>query len=160
MPLRVRMTEQTPSSDPVVSENFSLEELVASQIAARRRIDNRPPQPVVENLRRLAGLLEQIRKVVGKPITISSGYRSPALNAAVGGAGNSAHMQGLAADITVGGLAPKALAKAIIAAGITFDQLIYEGTWVHVGLAAGAPRNQVLTATFAQGGVIYTPGIA
>lgn len=143
-----------------LTENFTLEELVASQIAARRRIDNRPPPPVVENLRRLAGLLEQIRKVVGRPITISSGYRSPALNAAVGGAGNSAHMQGLAADITVTGLPPRALARAIIAAGIAFDQLIYEGTWVHVGLAAGAARNQVLTATFAQGGVIYTPGIA
>lgn len=143
-----------------LTEHFTLEEMVASQVAARRRIDNRPALAVIENLRRVAAVLEQIRAAVGKPITISSGYRSPALNAAVGGARESAHLQGLAADISVSGLAPKALAKAIIGAGIQFDQLIYEGTWVHIGLASGKLRNQVLTATFAQGGVVYTEGIA
>jgi hypothetical protein len=57
-------------------------------------------------------------------------------------------------------MAPKDLARAIIAAGIQFDQLIYEGTWVHIGLAAGKLRNQILTATFAPGGVVYSVGIA
>jgi hypothetical protein len=143
-----------------LTEHFTLEELVASQIAARRRIDNRPAPDIIENLRRVGGVLEQVRAAVGKPITVSSGYRCPALNAAVGGARDSAHLQGLAADINVSGMAPKALAKAIIAAGIQFDQLIYEGTWVHIGLAPGKPRNQVLTATFAPGGVVYSAGIA
>ncbi|MFS2004599.1 D-Ala-D-Ala carboxypeptidase family metallohydrolase [Duganella sp. CT11-25] len=143
-----------------LSEHFTLEELVASQIAARRRIDNRPPPAIIENLRRVAAVLEQVRALVGRAITVSSGYRSPALNAAAGGARESAHLQGLAADITVSGLAPKDLAKAIVKAGIEFDQLIYEGTWVHIGLAAGKLRGQVLTATFAPGGVVYSVGIA
>nr|WP_315249329.1 D-Ala-D-Ala carboxypeptidase family metallohydrolase [uncultured Duganella sp.] len=143
-----------------LTEHFTLEELVASQVAARRRIDNRPAPAIIENLRRVAAVLEQIRAAVGKPITVSSGYRSPALNVAVGGARESAHLHGLAADISVSGLTPKALAKAIIAAGVQFDQLIYEGTWVHIGLASGKLRNQVLTATFAQGGVVYSQGIA
>ncbi|MGV7210509.1 D-Ala-D-Ala carboxypeptidase family metallohydrolase [Oxalobacteraceae bacterium A2-2] len=143
-----------------LSEHFTLEELVASQIAARRRIDNRPGPAIIENLRRVAGVLEQVRAAVGRPITVSSGYRCPALNTAVGGASSSAHLQGLAADITVSGMAPKDLAKAIIAAGVQFDQLIYEGAWVHIGLAAGPLRQQVLTATFAPGGVVYSAGIA
>jgi hypothetical protein len=142
-----------------LSEHFTIEELVASQIATRRRIDNRPAPAIVENLRRLAGVLEQVRALVGRPVTVSSGYRSPVLNAAAGGARDSAHMQGLAADITVAGLAPKELARAIVKAGIEFDQLIYEGTWVHIGLAAGKLRNQVLTATFAPHGVVYSKGI-
>jgi zinc D-Ala-D-Ala carboxypeptidase len=143
-----------------LSTHFTLDELIASQIAARRRIDNRPDRTIIDNLRRVAATLEQVRELVGMPVTVSSGYRSPALNAATGGARDSAHLRGLAADITVSGMAPKDLAKAIIKAGVEFDQLIYEGTWVHIGLAAGAPRNQVLTATFAPGGVVYSRGIA
>lgn len=143
-----------------LTQHFTLDELTASQTAARRRIDNQPPMAVVENLTRVAVLLEQVRAAVGRPITVSSGYRSPALNTAVGGARNSAHVLGLAADITASGMAPTALAKAIIDAGIQFDQLIYEGSWVHIGLAAGALRGEVLTATFAAGGVVYTRGIS
>ncbi len=143
-----------------LSEHFTLEELVASQIAARRCIDNRPPPMIIENLRRVAGVLEQVRALVGRAVIVSSGYRSPALNAAAGGARDSAHLQGLAADITVSGMTPKELAKAIIKAGIEFDQLIYEGTWVHIGLAPGVLRGEVLTATFAPGGVVYSRGIA
>jgi hypothetical protein len=143
-----------------LTEHFTLDELIASQVAARRRIDNTPGAAIVDNLRRVSAVLEQVRAAVGRPITISSGYRCPALNVAVGGARDSAHLQGLAADINVPSMAPKDLAKAIIAAGIEFDQLIYEGTWVHIGLSAGKPRRQVLTATFAPGGVVYSKGIA
>jgi hypothetical protein len=143
-----------------LTENFTLEELVASQIATRRRLDNRPGPGELENLRRLAGVLEQVRSLVEAPVTISSGYRSPAVNAAVGGARNSAHLKGLAADINVPGLTPKALAKTIRDSDIQFDQLIYEGTWVHIGLSVGAPRREVLTATFAPGGVVYSQGVS
>lgn len=143
-----------------LTEHFTVEELVASQLAARRRLDNRPGPAELANLHRVAAVLEQIRALVGGPVTISSGYRSPAVNAAVGGARNSAHLQGLAADITAPGLTPKALAALIRDSDIQFDQLIYEGTWVHVGLSAAAPRRQVLTATFAPGGVVYTQGIS
>nr|WP_314635587.1 D-Ala-D-Ala carboxypeptidase family metallohydrolase [uncultured Janthinobacterium sp.] len=133
--------------------------MVASQVATRKGIDNTPTPAIVANLTRLAELLEQVRALVGAPIAISSGYRSPALNRAVGGAANSAHVLGLAADISTAKLAPKALAMLIRQSDIAFDQLIYEGTWVHIGLSTGAPRRQVLTAKFAGGGVSYVTGI-
>ncbi|MGK5080461.1 D-Ala-D-Ala carboxypeptidase family metallohydrolase [Janthinobacterium sp. HLX7-2] len=142
-----------------LTKNFTLGELVASQVATRKGIDNAPAPDVLVNLTRLAALLEQVRQLVGAPITISSGYRSPALNKAVGGAGSSAHLTGLAADISTAKLAPKALAMLIRQSGIVFDQLIYEGTWVHIALSAGAPRRQVLTAKFAGGAVSYVAGI-
>ena len=142
-----------------LTEHFSLAELVASQVATRKGIDNKPGPAIVTNLTRLAALLEQVRVLVGVPITVSSGYRSPALNKAVGGAASSAHVLGLAADISTAKLAPKALALLIRQSAIVFDQLIYEGTWVHIGLSAGAPRRQVLTAKFAGGGVSYVTGI-
>ena len=142
-----------------LSKNFSLAELVGSQVATRKGIDNTPTPAVVANLTRLAALLEQVRALVGGPITISSGYRSPALNKAVGGAANSAHVLGLAADISTTKLTSKALAMLIRQSDIAFDQLIYEGNWVHIALSAGAPRRQVLTAKFAGGGVSYVAGI-
>ena len=142
-----------------LSLHFSLAELVASQVATRKGIDNTPAPAIVANLTRLAALLEQVRALVGAPIAISSGYRSPALNRAVGGAANSAHVLGLAADIGTAKLAPKALALLIRQSDIAFDQLIYEGTWVHIALSAGTPRRQVLTAKFAGGGVSYVAGI-
>ncbi|MGV8867628.1 MAG: D-Ala-D-Ala carboxypeptidase family metallohydrolase [Janthinobacterium svalbardensis] len=142
-----------------LSKNFSLAELTASQVATRKGIDNAPAPAIVANLARMAVLLEQVRALVGAPIAISSGYRSPALNKAVGGAANSAHVLGLAADISTANLAPKALALLIRQSDIVFDQLIYEGTWVHIALSAGVPRRQVLTAKFAGGSVSYAAGI-
>ena len=142
-----------------LSPHFSLAELVASQVATRKGIDNTPAPAIVANLTRLAALLEQVRALVGAPITISSGYRSQALNRAVSGAASSAHVLGLAADISTAKLAPKALALLIRQSDIAFDQLIYEGTWVHIGLSVGMPRRQVLTAKFAGGGVSYVAGI-
>jgi len=143
-----------------LSEHFTLDEMVSSQIATRRRLDNRPDQAALANLRRLAAVLEEVRALVGGPVIISSGYRSKVVNQAAGGATNSAHLRGLAADITVPGMAPKALAKLIMAGNIMFDQLIYEGTWVHIGLSEGKPRREVLTASFNPGGVVYSQGIA
>ncbi|MDZ5633922.1 D-Ala-D-Ala carboxypeptidase family metallohydrolase [Janthinobacterium sp. GMG1] len=142
-----------------LSPHFSLAELVGSQVATRKGIDNAPAPAIIANLTRLATLLEQVRTLVGAPIAISSGYRSPVLNKAVGGASNSAHMLGLAADISTAKLAPKALALLIRQSDIVFDQLIYEGTWVHIGLSAGTPRRQVLTAKFAGNGVSYVADI-
>src|SRR5687767_12880711 len=84
-----------------LSRHFTLEELVASQTATRRGIDNTPAPAVVRNLRKLAVLLERVRVLLDwAPILVSSGYRCPALNVAVGGSKNSAHMAGLAADFT------------------------------------------------------------
>jgi hypothetical protein len=126
-----------------LSRHFTLEELTASQTAARRGIDNTPPAAVVRNLRRLAALLERIRRLLGGvPIRVSSGYRCRALNAAVGGARASAHMAGLAADFTAPGYGSVLqVARRIAASSLRYDQLIHEyGAWVHIGLAA--PRRK------------------
>ncbi len=142
-----------------MSEHFTIAELTFSQTATRKGIDNTPSPVVVGNLTRLMATLEQVRALTG-PLRVSSGYRSPALNASVGGARDSAHVLGLAADITSPTMTPKALALLIRESGIEFDQLIFEGTWVHIGLSAGAPRHEVLTAHFDGGRATYSRGIA
>lgn len=142
-----------------LSPHFTLAEFVDSQTATRKGIDNTPSPDIVANLTRVAALLEKIRTLVGGQIRISSGYRCPALNRAIGGASNSAHMLGLAADINVPGMTPLEVAKLVQLSGIMFDQLIYEGTWLHVGLSSSAHRRQVLTATFVDGKATYSPGI-
>ena len=147
-----------------LTDHFSLAELTQSETAARRRIDNTPSLAVVENLTRTAQTLEQVRTLLGaRPILVSSGYRSPALNAAVGGAAGSAHMTGLAADFICPGFgSPLEICRKIAASNIPFDQIIQEGTWVHIGLApAGTkPRQQALTANFGAGATTYTTGLA
>ncbi len=143
-----------------LSQHFTLEELIFSQTAVRKGIDNTPAPEIVRNLRRLAGVLEEVCALLAAPVVISSGYRSPALNRAVGGARNSAHMSGLAADLT----APDAgtvlqVARRIAASNIAYDQLIHEyGSWVHLGLAdeGEAPRRENLSIFKGTG---YLPGI-
>jgi hypothetical protein len=134
----------------MLSANFALEEFTESQTAARKGIDNTPDAATQKNLKALAEALEVVRARLGNvPMRISSGYRSPALNKAVGGSKNSAHMSGLAVDFT----APRfgtvlQTAKAAAASGIEFDQIIYEyGSWVHLGLAAPGEtaRRQLLS---------------
>ena len=122
----------------MLTQNFSLDEFVFSQTAARRGIDNTPDVAVLRNLQRLADTLEEVRSRLGDvAILVSSGYRSPALNKAVKGAKDSAHLSGLAVDFT----APRfgtvlQTAKAVSASDIAYDQVIYEfGRWVHLGLA-------------------------
>jgi hypothetical protein len=133
-----------------LSEHFSLEELTVSQTAAREGLDNTPGSAELRNLRSLAEVLERVRSGLGgAPVLVSSGYRSPAVNAAVGGSSTSAHMKGLAADF----IAPQfgtvlETARAISRMDIAFDQLIYEyGRWVHLGLAepGRTPRRQLLS---------------
>ena len=131
-----------------LSPHFTLEELTNSQTAVRQGIDNVPPPHELQNLFRVAEILEQVRDLVGKPINVSSGYRSPSLNKAIGGAPDSAHVKGLAADINAYGMSARDLALKIQASGILYDQLIYEGTWVHIGLSDTPPRRESLTAHF------------
>jgi len=139
------------------SENFSLEELIASEVAARAGIDNTPPDEIVTNLRALAHGLELVRHALGDlPIHVSSGYRSPAVNVKVGGAKNSAHMSGLAADIVCPQFgSPLEVCRAIAEQHIATDQIIHEfGSWCHVAFAAPGlfARNERLTiASSAQG---------
>lgn len=146
-----------------LTDHFSLAELTASETAARRGIDNTPSAEVIKNLTRTAQLLERVRVLLGsKAILVSSGYRSPALNAAVGGSKTSAHMRGLAADFICPGFGtPQAICHRLADLGVEFDQLIQEGTWVHIGLAAEGekPRRQVLTAHFGGNDTTYRSGL-
>jgi len=142
-----------------LSEHFTLEELTSSNTAIAKGIDNTPSKEVIEHLKALSSVLEAVRSLVNKPIKVSSAYRSPALNKAVGGAINSAHVEGFAADISVAGYTPRQLAILIRDSGIKFDQLIAEPTWVHIGLADKPYRNQVLTATMNSGKMKYSQGI-
>jgi hypothetical protein len=131
-----------------LTPNFSLEELTFSQVASRRGVDNTPSAKVKDNLERLALFLEQVRKVVNKPISISSGYRSKEVNESVGGSKTSQHCEGCAADFNVKGMSPDAVVRAIVTADIPYDQVILEfDSWVHISIPTvkgGAPRKQAL----------------
>jgi len=144
-----------------LSEHFNLNEFTISQTATRKGIDNTPPEPVIERLRMLAATLERVRGLLGNsPIRISSGYRSKELNRAIGSSDSSAHVLGYAVDFTcpIFGT-PKEVANEIAKSAIKFDQIIYEGTWIHLSVD---PRNrrEVLTATFKNGKAYYSKGIA
>jgi len=142
----------------LLSAHFTLEELIHSQVAERRRIDNTPDDHIVGNLRRLAAGLDEVRDLLGKPLLISSGYRCVALNETVGGAARSQHVEGLAADF-ICPLAgrPEEICKRIARSGIAFDQLIYEYTWCHVSFGTPARRQPL---TLGRNGKGYVPGIA
>ena len=144
-----------------MTEHFSLDELTASQTATRQGIKNTPSTAVVENLRMLATLLEQVRTLLGShSIRISSGYRSVALNRHIGSNDTSAHIRGYAADFTCPSFGtPLEVAKEIAESNLKFDQLIYEGTWVHISCDP-QNRRQLLTARFEHGHTYYTTGIA
>jgi len=141
--------------DYPLSPHFWLSECTVSGMATRRGIRNEPVGSQLENLRRLAQCLEVVRSnLVGHPILISSGFRNSQLNALVGGSRTSAHLDGRAADFTCPGFGtPRQICEQLVTAGVVFDQLIYEGTWVHLGIPVWgeAPRQQVLTAIFERG---------
>ena len=136
-----------------LSPNFDDLEFTRSRTATKLGIDNSIPSTLLPNAVKLAYVLERVRTVVGGPIVISSGYRSPELNTAVRGSSKSAHCHALAADFHTPVMDCKLLAKMIRGSDIVFDQLIYEGTWVHLGLAKGRskPRQEILTAVFTPG---------
>jgi zinc D-Ala-D-Ala carboxypeptidase len=135
-----------------LTPHFTLEEFTDSQTAARKGLNNVPPlgSPERANLMRTAEVMEQVRTILGdKPILISSGYRSPQVNAAVGGSKSSAHMSGLAVDFSCPGFGtPHAICKKLHShmKPLGIDQLIHEyDTWVHLGLSTGDPRHMALT---------------
>ena len=131
-----------------LTENFSLEEMTVSEIGARRGLDNTPNATEIANLVRTAGLLEQVRALVKKPIIVNSAFRSKAVNDAVGSKDTSQHRIGCAADIRVPGMTPKQVVEAIMKSDIPYDQLIREfDSWTHISVpdsAARPPRKQAL----------------
>lgn len=151
--------------DQRITPNFWLSELMVSDYAVRFCIPNVPPTAALANLRNmLAPGLQRVRGVLNAPMMVSSGYRSPALNKAVGGAPNSKHMEGLAADFIAPSFgSPLKICRKLIDEIDTanFDQLIQEGRWTHISFAPPGvpPRGEVLTAQFVPGGVKYRQGL-
>ena len=152
---------------------FSIEELTQSATAERLAIDNTPPRAARQMLTILAEqLLDPIRRRYGAPIIVSSGYRCPALNTAVGGVANSHHIVGCAADI-VGGLPPptgggdlnpnRYLFDIIVQmqreGAIRFTQLIAEEgyRWLHISYVPGMLRNQVIDVNIKDNKYIESP---
>ena len=138
-----------------LTEHFTLDELT---VTSHREIDNAPQPETVDKLRATARGLEHVRLVLGVPVIVTSGYRCPELNDLVGGSANSQHMRGEAADFVAPRFGPPlVVCRAIAASDIRFDQLIWEGTWVHVSFVEDRkPRGQVLTWVKGQG---YSAGL-
>ena len=129
-----------------MTPHFTLAELTAT---SHRQFDNTPNEAETANLQRLAEFLEQVKTALdGKPIMINSGFRSKQVNDSVGSKDTSQHRIGCAADIRVPGRTPDAVVRAVIAAGLPYDQIIREfDAWTHVGVTNtpdGAPRRQAL----------------
>lgn len=129
-----------------LSQNFTLNELIHTD---HRELDNTPNDIEINNLKRLAEFLEQVKTVLGgKPVMVNSAFRSKAVNDAVGSKDSSQHRVGCAADIRIPGMTPDVVVKAIIASGIGYDQVIREfDRWTHVSVPTepmGKPRKQAL----------------
>jgi zinc D-Ala-D-Ala carboxypeptidase len=147
-------------SDERITPSFYLSEFLITQ---QRGLDNMPKAVQLANIRNvLAPGMQAVRELLGAPVLISSGYRSPAVNKAVGGTSRSQHCQGLAADFTAPHFgSPLEICRKILdSTAIRFDQLIHEGSWVHISFVASEPRRQVLTAHFLPTGVVYSPGLS
>jgi len=140
-----------------LSEHFNLAEFTQSQTAARKSIDNTPDAVVKNNLTIVAANMETVRALLdNKPITISSGYRSPALNRAVGGSATSAHVNGWAVDFICPAFGtPLQVVEKLKNSNLKFDQIIEEGTWVHISFAP-TMRKQVMKASFKNGKPTYS----
>ena len=132
-----------------ITPNFTLDELTASESAERNGWDNTPNDAELENLKRLADMLEQVKVVLGgKPIMINSAFRSKKVNDSVGSKDTSQHRIGCAADIRVPGMTPDEVVRKVIASGIGYDQVIREfDRWTHISVSNSvdtSPRKQAL----------------
>jgi len=129
-----------------LSEHFTLEELTHTD---HREYDNTPNDSELENLKRLAEFLEEVKAVLGgKPVMINSAFRSKAVNDAVGSKDSSQHRLGCAADLKVPGMTPDQVVKTIIASKLGYDQIIREfDRWTHISVPNtpdASPRRQAL----------------
>lgn len=141
---------------------FSIKELTKSATAERKGIKNDPSIEVCKSLTALVEkVLDPLREAYGKPIIVTSGYRCPKLNAAVGGAASSQHVRGEAADIRSVADTPeenKKLFDLIVKLGLPYDQLIneYNYDWVHVSFSP-RHRRQRMKAVKSNGKTKYMP---
>ena len=129
-----------------LTPHFTLEELTHTD---HREFDNTPNEQELENIKRLAEFLEEVKTVLGgKPVMVNSAFRSKQVNDAVGSKDTSQHRVGCAADIRVPTMTPDEVVKTIMASDLAYDQLIREfDRWTHLSItntAGAAPRKQVL----------------
>jgi hypothetical protein len=144
--------------DVKLSEHFTLEEMTISETGARNGKSNIPGEREIENLKLLCSeILEHLRSALALPVSITSGYRSPEINKAVGGSSTSQHVFGQAADIHVSGMTAEELFLfATEKVFLPFDQIIQEfNQWVHISYRSN-PRGQKLRATHENGLTHYT----
>lgn len=151
-----------------LSAHFTLDEMIVSQTAARLAISNVPPPDILERLAATAQQMERVRDLLGCPVIVSSGYRSPALNAATPGSSKtSAHCLGYAVDFICPAYgSPLAVATYLYgklrdeAGAALFDQVIHEyGAWCHVSFDPRL-RGEALTAKHVNGKPVYIPGLS
>ncbi len=134
-----------------LSKNFVLSEITRSNTAKRLDISNEPTKEHLENMQRLiSNLIQPMRDELG-PIRISSGYRNPSLNRAIGGSRSSQHCKGEALDLQfwqMGQMNNKAIYDWILKSGLKFDQMIneFDFAWIHISLKENKNRKQVLEA--------------
>lgn len=148
-----------------ISANLTLKEVSKSLTATRRGIDNEPKGEHLTSLINLANnVFQPIREHFGKPIFVSSGYRSPELNKAIGGSKTSQHCKGEAIDIDNDSREYPSNADIFwyIYDHLEFDQMIWEfgddnnPAWVHVSYKSEGNRKQVLRASKSKGRTVYT----
>jgi putative chitinase len=116
-----------------LSEHFTLEELTHTD---HRELNNEPNELEIENIKRLAAFLEEVKTVLGgKPVMVNSAFRSKAVNDAVGSKDTSQHRIGCAADIRVPGMTPDQVVKAVLSSDLQYDQIIREfDRWTHISI--------------------------
>jgi len=134
-----------------LSKNFALSEITHSNTAKRLGIENEPTETHLQNMQHLVdNLLQPLRDALG-PIRISSGYRNPSLNRAIGGSRSSQHCKGQALDIQFwrnGKMCNKEVYDYVLLSGLDFDQMIneFDFAWIHISLKVEDNRKQVLEA--------------
>lgn len=131
------MARQIQKTKEIQSEFFTLRELTNSSTASRNHIDNTPSAEIIQNLQYGVDMvLDPLRRLYGKPIVITSGYRCPELNKRVGGVANSWHTKGNAADIHVSSLAEASKIFSNLQKIPSVDTALFEhsknGQWLHV----------------------------
>lgn len=149
-----------------LSKNFTLSELIKSDIALRTGIDNIPDSGLIINLTALTNsILQPIRDYYNKPIIVNSGYRSPVINKKIGGSPTSDHCKGMAADIIIHGVDNYLLASWV-KDNLKFKQVILEfynksdnSGWVHVSYDKANLKCQPLTAFKINGKTMYKEGL-
>lgn len=144
-----------------LTDHFTLAEFTASDTAVRLKNANAPTAAHLKNLKRTAAGMEAVRKLLGgRAIRVTSAYRNPVVNRAVGGVANSDHALGWAVDFTCAGFGdPLAICRAVEASDLDYDQLIHERKpngdwWVHISFH---PRMRRQSLTY--NGVSYRQGI-